>query len=114
MLVPRPTLLAPDHPEGTRRALAADPKGEIACRVLDARGQPVADAGVKLGLWLTILPTSGFSASSSYAYGDLPGADGRRVIGKLGKGRYRVRATAPGKAWAERSVVLDPRAESAD
>ncbi len=102
-----------------RRALAADPKGEILCRVLDTRGQPVAGAGVKARLWLTILPTTGPSASSSYDYGDLPGADGptnadgRRVMGKLCKGRYKVRVTAPGKAWAERSVVLDPRAESA-
>lgn len=102
-----------------RRALAADPNGEIVCRVLDARGQPITDAQVKLQLWLTILPTTGPSASSSYDYGDLPGADGptdadgRRVIGKLCKGRYKVRVTAPGKAWAERSVVLDPRAETA-
>ncbi len=101
------------------RALAADPQGEIACRVVDSRGEPVAGAQVNPQLWLTILPTSGPRSCSSYRYGDQPGAagptdaDGRRVISKLCKGKYKVRVTAPGKAWAEKSVVLDPSAESA-
>lgn len=101
------------------RALAADPQGQIACRVVDSKGQPIAGAQVNPRLWLTILPASSPNAFSSYQYGDLPGAagptdiDGRRVIRKLCKGKYKVRVTAPGKAWAEKSVVLDPRAESA-
>ncbi len=86
---------------------------------MDARGQPVAGAQVAVRLCLTILPTAGWNAISRFDYGDLPGAagptgpDGRRAIRKLCKGRYTLRATAPGKAWAEQVVVLDPRNESA-
>ncbi len=61
------------------RALAADPRGEITCRVVDSQGQAVAGAKVSARLGLTVLPTSGWNASWSTCYRRRPGAPARRV-----------------------------------
>lgn len=101
------------------RALAADPRGEITCRVVDSQGQAVAGAKVSARLGLTVLPTSGWNASWSTHYGKPPGnvgstgPDGQLVIPKLCKGTYTVRVEAPGKAWAERKVALGPQLDPA-
>jgi hypothetical protein len=69
--LPRLSLEPPRMPQGAYRvvtrvfeqevtkALAADPRGEITCRVVDAQGQAVAGAKVAARLGLTVLPTSG-------------------------------------------------------
>lgn len=101
------------------RALAANPRGEITCRVIDSNGRPVAGARVVPRLSLTVLSTAGWNATWSV---DAPGidqragqtgSDGELVLRGLCKGVYTVRVTAPGKAWAERRVVIPPGLEPA-
>jgi len=96
-------------------AFAANPIGKIAGRIVDDQKRSVPGAQVQAALKFTMLfsssPGGYFSASYRGAAPPLSvwtGTDGRFEVPGLCKGAYVVRITAPGRAWAERTVFIGP------
>jgi hypothetical protein len=125
--LPRLSLDIPDVPdaalpvvakrfeEEVSRSLAANPRGEITCRVVDHQGKAIRGAKVtaRLGLTVLMVPTGGaFWTTSDRKSPRRDGAtdpEGMFVFHGLSKGTYTLKAEAPGHAWVERKVSLGPQ-----
>ncbi len=106
--------------EKVSTALAANPKGRVECRIVDDKGQPIAGAKVKASLNVTVLAMARWGAFWGLPYrkpigrsAAASGSDGQLEIEGLCKGTYTLKAEAPGKAWAERRVIVTPELDPA-
>ncbi len=103
-----------------KKSLDADPAGRIHCHVVDDQGHPVAGAKVRASLQLTLMMMATPGAYHVVAYRQMPdrlsgttGPDGQLEFRDLCKGAYLVRVEAPGRAWVERKVILNPQLDPA-
>ncbi|WP_270936756.1 carboxypeptidase-like regulatory domain-containing protein [Falsiroseomonas oryzae] len=78
------------------------PRGQIAGRVLDAEGEPIAEAQVLIA-----------QGPAHQDIAALTGADGRFAFGGLVAGNYTLRAQATGYGPGQATVVLMPGSRSA-
>ena len=103
-----------------KEALDANPPGKITGRIVDGARQSLAGATVRATLQFSVLLTSQPGGNYVTAYrGPVDrftaeaGPDGRFELSSLCKGEYSLKIEAPGKAWAERKVVIAPDFSSA-
>ncbi len=103
-----------------KEALDADPVGRIHCHIVDDQGHDLAGAKVRASLQLTLMMVATPGANQVLNYRQMldrlsgtTGPDGQIDLRDLCKGTYIVKVEAPGRAWVERKVILNPQLDPA-